>query len=119
MAPGEFRELDRIVAALGAKIDAFQAHWQKQDDRATEGRKFLYDKFDELGNDFQAVRYEVRDLSKDMNSIKPKVEILESIRLEAKGAVRVARFGWLIVGAIGASVPWIVGHWTTIEHLGR
>jgi hypothetical protein len=114
MANG-YPDLIRVVAALGAKVEAFQQHWQVQDERAKEGREALQGKMDELGNDFQAVRYDVRDLNREVSAMKPVVAKLESIRVEAVGIARVGHIGWLVIGGVVATGAWLVDHWWLVD----
>lgn len=119
MAPGEYRELDKLVAALGAKVDAFQEHWRVQDARATLGREKVYEKIEELSNDFQGVRYEVRDVQNKVAEMKPTVDRLDELRVEATGIARVGRVGWLVIGALGSGALWAIDHWAMVEHLAH
>jgi hypothetical protein len=115
MVNNGYTDLVRVVAALGAKLESFQGHWQVQDDRATAGREVLREKMEELGNDFQAVQYDVRDLNREVSAIKPVVAKLERIRVEAVGIARVGHIGWLVIGGIVATGAWLVDHWWLVD----
>lgn len=117
MAPGEYRELDRLVAGLAAELKAFQKHWETQDHHATEGRKVIFDKIEDLSHDFQAVSYDVRDLKKDVGQMKPTVDRLDNLRVEATGIAKVGKIGWMVIGALGSGVLWTIDHWALLEHL--
>src|ERR1700678_3904897 len=125
MAPSEVHEVSRILGNLESAVreqsDAlkdFKLTWREQDDKATEGRKRLYESFDELKdstiNRMGAVEYQVSTLAADVQEMKPAIADLRlsdaQTKAYASGAITAtklwARIFYGIIGGAVASIIW-------------
>lgn len=81
MASEDLIGLSKEVAALTARMDAWFALWKTQDTGATDGRRQLYHKFDELKDmvvaELVKLRLEMGNLSHRLNSVIEDVAKME------------------------------------------
>lgn len=118
MSPGEINETSRALGVLQASVDGLQrtVHalaetWQAQDDKATEGRRRLYAKVEQLRTDVTSLQGDVVAVNRKVDELKPVVKAGEAADLRDAGARRIlrliARLFWtLIIALIGG----LVGH---------
>ena len=113
---GTIHSLIAITAKLEGTVATLTETWRVQEASASEGRRQLHVKFDDLKDkitsDMTAVKTDLHDMKQgvaeittEMADMRPKVENLEAIRLQAKGAgviVKVVYAG--IAGLIGAAL---------------
>ena len=80
MVDREIYELKGEVGGLKASVDTLLKTWQQQDNQATEGRRRLYDKVDELSETVNqlATRAHVDDLENRIIGLSGRVDGLEA-----------------------------------------
>jgi hypothetical protein len=113
---GTLHNLIAVTAKLEGTVATMTEAWRTQELSASEGRRQLHNKFDDLKdkvtNDLTAVRLDAHDtkqtvaeIGNDIAEIRPEVETLKAIRLQAKGAGIVVKIIYAgIAGLIGAAV---------------
>jgi hypothetical protein len=110
--------LNRLVGGLEAKIESFQSNWQEQDRRASEGRKFLYDKMEGLGRDVQGLTHQVTSVVHDVAEMKPAVTDWVNSKNQAMGARTAAsilgRGTYLLIGGLVMAIGWALAHLPSI-----
>jgi hypothetical protein len=121
MTKDEQQTLSRIVGAIEAKVDAFQANWQEQDRRAADGRKIIYEKVDSYARDVQALASSVAVLTasvgsvvRDVASIKPAVDDLVATKNRAEGVAWSAKIVWVGLGALVVFIGWVFNYFLSI-----
>jgi hypothetical protein len=115
----EEQALSRIIGSLEAKVEGFQNNWQEQDRRASEGRRFLFEKMDGVAREVQHLTHTVADVVQDVADMKPAVADWVATKNKAIGASGAARFTWALLGAAICGVAWIFEHFLTIvPHAG-
>lgn len=105
--------LGRMVAGLAAKVDAFQSNWQEQDRRASEGRKFLYDRIEGFASNVQLLAHQLDVVVKDVAEMKPAVRDWVTSKNRAEGAAWSARILWVLGGGFVVGIGWVFDHFLT------
>lgn len=108
------RDRDRDVEfaqALGGvqeAVETLRRQWEKQDADATQGRRLLYAKVDELRGEQSGVRAELAGLQREMAEIRPAVKQFRDARLRAEGRRGLMAAIWtaLITGA--GAIGWMI-----------
>jgi hypothetical protein len=119
MTVEESSKLESVVAALQAQVAAFQQNWQEQDRRATDGRKFMYEKIEGYARDVQSLTHQMAIVVRDVAEMKPNVQDWIASRNKAAGAAMVLRLVWIFGGAALGAAGWAIGHFLTIgPHAG-
>jgi len=119
MGADDEKVIARIVGGLEAKIEGFQINWQEQDRRASDGRKFLFEKMDGIGREVQSLTHIVGTVVQDVAQLKPAVADWVATKNQALGASGAARLMWAVLGAVIVGAGWIFQHFLTIvAHVG-
>lgn len=113
MTDDDRKNLDRIVGGLEAKIDAFQQNWQEQDRRASEGRKFLYEKVEGFGHNVQMLSNQITMVVRDVAEMKPHVQDWVNSKNRAEGAGVAIKTLWAVGGAFLVGAGWLADHLLT------
>lgn len=107
-ADGAIHQISAEIGGLKAAVEMMTTTWQSQEKSATEGRRALHDKFDELSKDVIRLAGEVENVSKDLALIKPAVDAFKTARDRQDGAQRMGRLVWAafigIAGAVGGVI---------------
>jgi len=108
---GEMNEINRTIGALKASIDYLTAAWGEQDRKATESRRELYCKFEELKTDVTRMIGRVDQLASEVAKIDPAVSAFEAARNQSKGARAIMKLIWgALIAGIGG-VAYIINEW--------
>ena len=59
MPPEDTRSLTLMVGGLKAQIEAFQSNWAEQDRRASDGRKFMFERIEGVSGNVKDLTYQV------------------------------------------------------------
>jgi hypothetical protein len=119
MGADDEHAIARIIGGLEAKVEGFQTNWVEQDRRATEGRRFLFEKMDGVAKEVQHLTHTVADVVEDVSEMKPAVADWVATKNKAIGASGAARLMWTLLGGVGVAAVWIFAHFLTIvPHVG-
>jgi len=118
MSDSDLQSFARIIGGLEAQVASFQANWIEQDRRASDGRKFLFEKVDGVGKEVQHLTHTVADVVQDVAEMKPAVKDWVATKNQAIGASGFARVAWALIGGLVVLVGWLGDHFfTIIPHL--
>lgn len=116
---GDIHEVSRIIGGLQASVISLQASieslnttWGDRERSASEGRRILHEKFDELRGDVMRLSAEVENVSKDLSSdIKPAIADFKSARSEQIGMQKLGKLLWGVFLAAAGGVGYVIGDW--------
>ncbi len=111
---GSEETLREAFGALKGSVEQFQKNWQVQDNRAAQGRKYLYEKMETVSREVQGISHKVDTVTAEVAAMRPAVADWIDSKNQAIGA-RVAvkfliRFLWSIGGAIVVGAAWLIEH---------
>jgi|ERR1700722_1554435 len=121
MAPSEEQHLGNQVAGLIAELHAFRENWEKQDIRANESRKFLYDRMETVAKEVQKLTHDLLTVMQDVAELQPAVRDWVEQKARAEGASAIVKYLvrslWMVGGAIVTIIVWVFSHYTTFPHV--
>jgi hypothetical protein len=88
--------------------------WAEQERNASEGRRVLHDKLDDVRGDVVALDRTVADLAKEMTEISPAVKEFKRQRERAIGARSFGRWIWGLMLTAAGGIGWAVNEWLHI-----
>lgn len=109
------REMSRTIGGLQATITTLVSTWQSQEAQASQGRRDLHQKFDNLRDDVHEIGSQVSGALKDIAEIKPSVQAFENAKQQAKGAQTLGKIIWAILGFGGVGLGWVLANWISIS----
>lgn len=92
---------DSLILLVG-KISGLVEGMNERLARADESRGRTHERLDKLALAVDQLTDELRLVRKDMDDMKPEVELVKGLRAKAAGAV-------VVLGAIGALLGWAAG----------
>jgi SMC interacting uncharacterized protein involved in chromosome segregation len=107
----EIGGLKSDVRNLQTSIENLNRIWGEREHNATEGRRVLHDKFDEMRTDLNHVEAQVNKFSRDFDEIKPVIDDLKTERAEQVGARRLGWKLWAALSAAAGAFGWIAHEW--------
>jgi septal ring factor EnvC (AmiA/AmiB activator) len=93
------RETSRAIGSLESTVTHLTETWQKQDREATEGRRRMHQKIDELTSQQQALATTVKQQTDKIAEIEPAIKRFEAERQRREGANSLIKLAW---GALAA-----------------
>lgn len=116
MTGDETRGLSLLVGGLKAQIEAFQSNWAEQDRRASDGRKFMFERIEGLGTNVRDLSHQVGSVVKDVAEMKPAVTDWVNAKNQAMGAKTAAsilgKSVYILVGGCVALIGYVVAHFS-------
>jgi uncharacterized membrane protein len=103
------RDTIRSIASLEATVKHLTETWQIQDREATEGRRRLHDKIDELKSQQGDLENTVKKQTEEISEIKPAIKRFEQQRQRQEGAASLFKVLWLGVVAFATGLGY-AGH---------
>lgn len=99
----DLNDLYRAIGKLEGEVSALRNQWGEQDRKATEGRKMLYEKVEELGTKVTTVTGEVGEIKRDIADFKPIVDETRDRHQRSVGSKKTIAVVWAaFVGIVGA-----------------
>jgi chromosome segregation ATPase len=98
------RETSRAIGSLESTVQHLTETWQRQDSDATEGRRRLHQKIDELTAQQAALAATVRQQTAELAEIKPAIKRFEQQRQRQEGAASLFKVLWLGVVAFATGL---------------
>jgi outer membrane murein-binding lipoprotein Lpp len=109
MADGVIHQVSAEIGGLKAAVEMMTTTWQAQEKSASDGRRSLHDKFDELSKDVIRLTAQVENVSKDLAIIKPAIDEFKAARDRQDGAQRMGKLIWVaFIGVAGAAGGMVV-----------
>lgn len=106
---GEMHEFSRLIGMLQSSVETLTRQWGEQDRKATEGRRELYRKFDEIKTEVTELAGRVGRMAEEISDMKPSVDTFDQLHQQGIGSKKTMAIGWtVLVGLIGAMSAGIV-----------
>jgi ERCC4-type nuclease len=97
------RETSRAIGSLEATVKHLTDTWQHQDGEATEGRRRLHQKIDDLTTKQTKLEETINQQTKELAEIKPAIKRFEAERMRREGANSLIKVAW------GALIAFVYG----------
>jgi ElaB/YqjD/DUF883 family membrane-anchored ribosome-binding protein len=108
MTDGEIHQVSSELGSLKTAVEMMTDTWKAQELSASEGRRSLHAKFDDVRNEVTKLAGRVDEMSRDITEIKPAIEVFKSARERQLGAQWMGKLIWVafigIAGAAGAFI---------------
>lgn len=110
------------IGGLESTVSTLLQTWQRQEEKAADGRKDLHQKVDALRAEMTTMGTtmgaQLATAMKDIADMKPTVQAVRTVQVQATGVRNASR--WLYWAAVGLSggIGWIVTNFVDI-HLKR
>lgn len=108
------REMSRSIGGLESTVKTLVSTWQSQETLASQGRRDLHQKFDQLRTDVHNMATQVAGALTDIADLKPSVEAFKTARTEARGAQKLGKWLFGLIGLAGTALGWALNNWITI-----
>lgn len=112
MTGGEIHQVSSEIGGLKASVELMTSTWQQQEQSASEGRRALHAKFDDVRNEVTRLATRVDQMGRDISEIKPAIDTFKSARERQLGAQWMGKLIWLafigIAGAVGAAITELI-----------
>lgn len=123
---GALRDMARAIGGLESTVKTLTVTWQQQEQSASNGRRDLHQKVDQLRSDVSAkvdgMRTDMTAMGaqlataiKDIAEMKPVVEAVETVKVQATGVRNFTRWLWGVWAAVGGGVMWVVSSFVEIH----
>lgn len=100
--------MSRAIGRLDATVENLTRNWQEQDNKATQGRRLLYERFESLKDKVADIGARVDQLATDITGLKPSVRSFEDGQQRRAGARTLLGFMWGGILAGGGAIGWVV-----------
>lgn len=108
MTDGAIHQVSADIGGLKKSVEILTSTWQQQEQAATEGRRVLHSKFDDVRNEVTKLTGRVDQMSKDIAEIQPAIDAFKSARERQLGAQWMGKLIWMafigMAGAAGAAI---------------
>ncbi|WP_166295344.1 DUF1515 domain-containing protein [Bradyrhizobium sp. 2S1] len=123
------REMARAIGGLESTVKTLTATWQQQEQSASNGRRDLHQKVEALRSDVSTkvdglrgdmvkMGAQVETAIKDIAAMKPVVQAVENVAVQATGVRNVTKWIWGAGAFLSGGVVWIITNLVDI-HLKR
>lgn len=103
----ELMGLNRVIGELTSKVGTLTSNWETNDREATEGRRILHGKFDQLKNETIKMAARVEHLAAEVATMKPSVVTFDQQHQQNIGSKKTLAVIWsamfAFAGAVGAA----------------
>jgi chromosome segregation ATPase len=103
------RDTIRSIASLEATVKHMTETWQAQEREATEGRRRLHEKIDELKSQQAALTTKVEQQTKKLAEVEPAIKRFEAERQRQEGVASLFKVLWVGLVAFATGLGY-VGH---------
>lgn len=99
----DMNEINRAIGALQSSVETLTRTWSEQDRKATEGRRELYRKVDELKSEVTEAKGRVAKVAEEIAEVKPAIKRFEAQRQREEGVRSTVKLIWggVVVFATG------------------
>jgi outer membrane murein-binding lipoprotein Lpp len=116
MTDGAIHQVSAEIGGLKAAVEMMTTTWQAQEKSASDGRRALHEKFDELSKDVIRLTGEMENVSKDLAAIKPAIDTFRTARDRQDGAQRMGKLIWVAFIGIAGAAGGIVVEFLHLRH---
>lgn len=104
MTGGEIHQVSAELGSLKTAVEMMTDTWKAQEQSASEGRRLLHTKFDDVRNEVTKLTSRVDEMSRDITEIKPAIEVFKSARERQLGAQWMGKLIWVaFIGLAGVA----------------
>ncbi|GEC52275.1 outer membrane murein-binding lipoprotein Lpp [Bradyrhizobium japonicum] len=103
------------IGGLESTVSTLLQTWQRMEEKASEGRKDLHRKVDDLRADMTAMGAQVATATKDIADMKPTVQAVQNVRVQATGVRNASRWLYWVALGLSGGVGWIVTNFVDIH----
>ncbi len=104
---GEIHQVSSELGGLKKAVEFLTSTWQMQEKAATDGRRAVHDKLDDVRLEMTKLTSRVDQMGHDIAEIQPAIETFKTARERQQGAQGLGKLIWMafigIAGAIGAA----------------
>jgi outer membrane murein-binding lipoprotein Lpp len=118
---GDIHEVSRLIGGLESSVGSLQKSieslnttWGEREKSASEGRRVVHAKVDELRDDVTRLSAEVENVSKDLSAIKPAIDDFKAARNQQIGAQKLGKVLWGAFLAAAGGAGYLIGEWLHI-----
>lgn len=108
--------LEASVKNVTDTVASMTMAWAEQERNATDGRRVLHKKMDDIKDDVSSLAGRVNNMAKEMSEISPAVKEFRNQRERAKGAREFGRWIWGALLTAAGLMGWAISEWL---HLPR
>lgn len=99
----EMHEVSRLIGSLQSSVETLTRQWGEQDRKATEGRRELYHKFDEIKTEVTELSGRLGRMAEEVTAMKPSVQTFDQLHQQGIGSKKTLALVWAaLIGLIGA-----------------
>lgn len=103
------RDTIKSISAMETTVRHLTETWQRQETEATEGRRRLHAKIDDLKSSQEDLENTVRQQTSEISEIKPAIKRFEEQRQRQEGAASMFKVLWMGVVAFATGLGY-AGH---------
>lgn len=107
----DINEFSRAIGSLEASVSNMTRTWSEQERNATEGRRALHQKMDDIKDDVSMLTGRVDKVAAELAEIGPAVTEFKRQRERAIGAMKFGRWMWGAMLAAAGSAGWAINEW--------
>lgn len=108
--------LREAFGALKGAVETFQKNWEKQDERASDSRRYLYEKMGTVERTVDGLSHKVEAATIDIAQMKPAVTDWVAAKNRAKGVGTALGYVWkglwAFGGAAAMAIAWFIEHFS-------
>src|SRR6266403_778218 len=95
MTGGEIHQVSADIGGLKKSVEILTSTWQLQEKAATDGRRAMHDKLDDVRNEVTKLTGRVNQMGKDIAEIQPAIDAFKSARERQLGAQWMGKLIWM------------------------
>ncbi len=112
----DIHDFSRALGSLEASVTNLTRTWAEQERNASEGRRALHQKMDDIKDDVSSLTGRVDSMATEMGEIRPAVVEFKKQRERAIGAMSFGRWIWGAMLTAAGLMGWAINEWL---HLPR
>jgi hypothetical protein len=111
MVQNQLNILTMTVGELRNAVENLTSNWVRQDQAATDGRKVIHDKIDEVRDNVIDLTHRVEGVEKEVKIIQPSIKIFNDEKLRDEGARSLGKLLWAAILTGAGLIGWGLHEW--------
>jgi hypothetical protein len=111
MTGPDIHDFSRALGSLEASVTNLTRTWAEQERNASEGRRALHQKMDDIKDDVSSLTGRVDGMTKEMAEISPAVNEFRQQRERQIGAMKFGRWIWGVMLTAAGLMGWAINEW--------
>lgn len=112
MNDGAIHQVSADIGGLKKSVEILTSTWQQQEQAATDGRRELHKKLEDVRHEVTKLAGRVDQMGKEISEIKPAIDTFKSARERQLGAQWMGKLIWAafigLAGIAGAAIAEIL-----------